>query len=121
MFSIAATPSKAQLRLSRVSSKSCGGSLLSASQCVEDAFRREWLMPDFGTERLQGVIDGDPDGSHGANQAAFADALGAELCRSLRRLDVSDEDVRHLAGHGDQIIGQRSVEQVRVITVDALL
>src|SRR5262245_21274304 len=78
-------------------------------------------MPDFGTKRLQGVIDRDPRGPHSADQAAFANTLGPELGRSLRCLNMPDEDVRHLAGHGNEIVGQRSVEQVRVVATDAFL
>src|SRR5262249_9113916 len=52
-----------------------------ASQRVEDAFRRKRLMPYFGSERLQGIIDSDPHRSHRADQAGFADALSAESGR----------------------------------------
>lgn len=51
------------------------------SQRVEHPFRRKRLMPYFGFQRLQCIIDSNPDRAHRADQATFPDALGTELGR----------------------------------------
>jgi hypothetical protein len=98
-----------------------GGNRLPASpsQCVEHSLGRKGLMPYLGTKRLQGIVDSNPHRSHGADQAAFSNALGPKLRRSLPRLDMFNEYVGHLASHGHKIVGQVSVKQIGVIAIGA--
>jgi hypothetical protein len=91
-----------------------------ASQRVEDAFRRKRLMLYLGSERLQGIIDSNPHRSHRTKQTAFADALGPGPRLCFRRLDMLNQDVGHLTGHWDKVVGHCSIEQVSILAVDAL-
>jgi hypothetical protein len=90
-------------------------------QRIEHAFGRERLVQDLGAQRFQGVVDGDPDRAHGADQTGFADPFGAEPRRRFRRLDVQDLDVRHLVGHRHQVVCHGSVQEIAILAVDAFL
>src|SRR3954469_15350732 len=79
---------------------------------AQDAFGRVRLLEHLGAERREGIVDRVADRRAGADGAGLADALGAERGARDRRLDVRDDDVRHLARPRHQETGHRAVEEL---------
>src|SRR5262245_11798796 len=92
-----------------------------AIDAIEHMFRRHRLRRDGGPKRRQRVVDRSPDRGASRDGPSFPDASRTECCNRCRRLDMRDVNVRHLAGHGNEIINKTSVLELAFAAVDALL
>ena len=92
-----------------------------APKGVQDCFRGKGLC---GHPRIKGrerIINGVHDGCRRTGCARLARAFGAEFGASRWRDHMADVDIRHLAGHGHEVIGHGAVEQLPLPVIDALL
>src|SRR5580692_7806610 len=79
---------------------------LAQSNTIQNMHGCYRLRRDARTQRSERVVDGGPDRGCGAHGTRLADAACAKLRGAARSFDMRDVDVRHLAGHRNQVVDE---------------
>src|SRR3954469_20326515 len=101
--------------------RSRSGALPGTGERLEDPLGRIRLLGELHTEGCERIVDGVSYRSSGAYGAGLADSLRTEERARDRALDMRDLDIGHFAGHGDEVVGHRAVQELRLIVIERLL
>src|SRR3954464_8182404 len=91
------------------------------SKRLEYSRRCRWHLRGRASEWLHRIIHRIKRCCRCRSRAGFADALGAQVGIQRRRLDMSDFVVWHLRRHRHEIVGERAIGELAVVSVDAFL
>ena len=95
--------------------------ILILSKCPQNSVRRAGRLRNSRVEGREGIVDGTQNRAHCARRSSLARALGSEFrCRG-RCFDMVDLDIRHLGGHGNEIIGESTILELALCTIDTFL
>src|SRR5215475_10939386 len=95
--------------------------LSEGSQRAQHHLRRDRLARDPRAERRERVVDRVEHRARRTRCARFTRAFEPTLRVRGRRLDVPHHDVRHLGGHGYEVVGHGAGEELPGVVVHAVL